>query len=102
MSVPCSQSAHDGNVLARRAQLDRQRHHFTRRERGRITTFDVHKRESTCHAATSIFSLCGSGRREPITFSQLAGEQLQRHVVTDQGRNRIVAGTFVTKKSVRV
>jgi hypothetical protein len=35
-----------------------------------------------------------------LFFIQCACEQLQHHVVTDPGRSRIVAGTFVTKKGV--
>jgi hypothetical protein len=35
-----------------------------------------------------------------LFFIQCACEQLQHHVVTNPGRSRIVAGTFVTKKGV--
>ena len=39
--------------------------------------------------------------RAPIAFSQSALEQLQRHVVADPGRGRIVARPFVADERVR-
>ena len=51
-------------------------------------------------AAALLCSSDGGGNRAPMAFSQFAGEQLQRHVVTDPDRSRIVAGTFVAKKGV--
>jgi hypothetical protein len=51
-------------------------------------------------AAALMCGLGGSGNRAPITLSQFTCKQLQRHVVTDPGCSRIVAGTFVAKKRV--
>ena len=56
--------------------------------------------EARNSAAALMCGLGGSGSRAPITFSQFSGEQLQHHVVTDPGRNRIVASTFVAKKGM--
>src|SRR5207247_2473047 len=51
-------------------------------------------------AAALMCGLGGSGSCAPITLSQFTCKQLQRHVVTDPGCSRIVAGTFVAKKRV--
>ena len=51
-------------------------------------------------AAALMCGLDGSGSCAPITLSQFTCEQLQRHIVTDPGCSRIVAGTFVAKKRV--
>ena len=52
-------------------------------------------------AAALLCSSGGGGNPALIAFSQFTGKQLQGHVVTDPGRSRIVAGTFVSKNGVR-